>query len=53
MVQRRTRALAELLTSALLLPIFIRIWKFQFDHADEGDEPSLIQCSHMLSLREQ
>lgn len=41
MVQRRTRALAELLTSALLLPIFIRMWKFQFDHADEvyGAEP--------------
>ncbi|WP_154019879.1 hypothetical protein [Halococcus sediminicola] len=41
MVQRRTRALAEFLTSALLLPLFIGMWKFQFDHADEidGAEP--------------
>ena len=38
MVQRRTRALAELAIGILLLPVLIRLWKFQFDHADEIDE---------------
>ena len=38
MVQRRTRALAELAIDILLLPVLIRLWRFQFDHADEIDE---------------
>ena len=39
MVQRRIHALAELVISALLLLILVRIWKFQFDNADERREP--------------
>jgi hypothetical protein len=39
MVQRRTCALAELVISALLLPILVRIWKFQLDNAGERREP--------------
>jgi hypothetical protein len=39
MVQRRTRALAELVTSALLLTVLVRIWKFQFNNAGKQREP--------------
>lgn len=38
MVQRRTRALAELVTKTILLLFGICLWKLQFDHADEMDE---------------
>lgn len=37
MVQRRTRALAELVLSTLLLFGLVRLRKFKFDYADEVD----------------
>jgi hypothetical protein len=51
MVNRRTRALAELLISTLLLPALIRLWKFQFDHADEvgGAEPHPVSPSALTT----
>jgi hypothetical protein len=39
MVQRRTRALTELVISALLLTVLVRIWKSQFNNAGKQREP--------------
>jgi hypothetical protein len=51
MVKRRTRALAELVISTLLLPALTRLWKFQFDHADEmgGAEPHPVSPSALTT----
>ena len=50
MVQRRTRALVELVMCALLLPITVCAWKFQFDHADEVDaEPHAVSPAALIT----